>query len=96
MPTYPYHCEECDYYFEEFQSGHDSPLIKCPECGKDSLERLITGGSHVFVRGDKKFVGDLWDRSGKLQPGDSGYEQAAKEAIKDMQDKYDKKHKKER
>ena len=49
MPTYEYHCKICKHRFERFQSMKDSPLRKCPACGKAALERLIgTGGAVIF------------------------------------------------
>jgi len=49
MPTYDYKCNACKKRMEIFQSIKDSPKRKCPECGKNSLERLIgTGGAIIF------------------------------------------------
>ena len=45
MPTYPYICEDCNYEFEEEHSIVDEPLKTCPKCNKDTLKRLIYGGS---------------------------------------------------
>jgi len=49
MPTYDYKCKSCGHRFEVFQSMKEAPKRKCPECGKNSLERLIgTGGAIIF------------------------------------------------
>jgi putative FmdB family regulatory protein len=49
MPTYDYKCNACKKRMEIFQSIKDAPKRKCPECGKNSLERLIgTGGAIIF------------------------------------------------
>ena len=47
MPTYPYMCqdENCGYEFEEDHSIVAEPLKTCPKCNKDTLKRLIYGGS---------------------------------------------------
>lgn len=51
MPTYDYKCKACGNQFEHFQSMKDSPLRKCPKCGKLALERLIGTGAAVLFKG---------------------------------------------
>lgn len=51
MPTYDYRCHACDVEFELFQSMKDKPKKKCPECGKNALERLIGLGAGVIFKG---------------------------------------------
>ncbi|MFO0857110.1 MAG: zinc ribbon domain-containing protein [Phycisphaerales bacterium] len=51
MPTYEYRCKSCSHEFEHFQSMKDAPLRKCPECGKNTLERLIGTGAAVIFKG---------------------------------------------
>src|SRR5438876_5428793 len=49
MPIYEYQCQKCGYTYEELQSMKEEPLIKCPNCEKDELKRLIgTGGGVIF------------------------------------------------
>ena len=49
MPTYEYKCNACRKKMEIFQSIKEDPKRKCPECGKNALERLIgTGGAIIF------------------------------------------------
>ncbi len=49
MPTYDYRCTACEHEMELFQSITESAKRKCPECGKNKLERLIgTGGGIIF------------------------------------------------
>ena len=45
MPTYEYMCKECGHEWEDFHSITDEPIKICPECGKESAKRLISGGS---------------------------------------------------
>lgn len=52
MPTYEYICFNCDHEFEKFQSFSDKALKKCPECGKNKLEKKISGGAGVVFKGD--------------------------------------------
>lgn len=42
MPVYVYHCEECDFQFEQQQKFSDNPLKKCPSCGKNALHKVYT------------------------------------------------------
>jgi putative FmdB family regulatory protein len=42
MPFYEYECAACRYYVEVLQKITDSPLKKCPSCGKLRLKRLIS------------------------------------------------------
>lgn len=51
MPTYEYACKACGHQFEEFQSMSAKPLRKCPECGKQQLERLIGAGAGLIFKG---------------------------------------------
>lgn len=52
MPTYEYRCNACGHELEIFQSMKDAPKRKCPECGKNALERKIgTGGAIIFKGG---------------------------------------------
>ncbi len=49
MPFYEYKCSNCGFELEEMQKMSDLPLIKCPECDKDTLQKLIgTGGGLIF------------------------------------------------
>jgi putative FmdB family regulatory protein len=48
MPTYEYRCKSCGHELEAFQKITEDALRKCPECGKDELERLISGGNFVL------------------------------------------------
>ena len=49
MPTYDYKCSNCGHHFEVYQSMKDEKLKVCPNCGKESLTRLIgTGGGLIF------------------------------------------------
>ena len=51
MPTYESRCNKCSHQFELFQSMKDSPKRKCPECGKNALERLIGVGAGIIFKG---------------------------------------------
>ena len=51
MPTYEYRCNACKHEFELFQSMTAKPVKKCPECGKNQVERLIGLGAGVLFKG---------------------------------------------
>ncbi len=51
MPTYEYHCKACGKELEAFHKMSDPTLTTCPACGKDELERLISGGNFVLKGG---------------------------------------------
>jgi putative FmdB family regulatory protein len=42
MPFYEYQCESCGHTLEAMQKVNDSPLKKCPHCGKPRLTRLMS------------------------------------------------------
>jgi putative FmdB family regulatory protein len=42
MPIYEYRCGSCSHELEALQKISDSPLRKCPACGKLTLRRLIS------------------------------------------------------
>ncbi|GHT41109.1 FmdB family transcriptional regulator [Planctomycetales bacterium] len=65
MPTYEYHCDSCSHELEEFQSISDTPLKKCPKCGKNKLRRLISGGAGVVFKGSGFYQTDYRSESYK-------------------------------
>ena len=42
MPIYEYQCDDCEHKLEALQKMSDDPLKECPECGKDSLRKLVS------------------------------------------------------
>jgi putative FmdB family regulatory protein len=42
MPFYEYQCKQCGHQLEAMQKVNDTPLKKCPECGKPALQRLMS------------------------------------------------------
>jgi len=42
MPIYEYRCGSCSHELDALQKISDSPLRKCPECGRLTLRRLIS------------------------------------------------------
>jgi len=58
MPTYEYQCTKCGLHFEKLQSIKEAPLTKCPECGKDALKKLISGGAGLIFKGSGFYLTD--------------------------------------
>jgi putative FmdB family regulatory protein len=65
MPTYEYICRNCGHEFEAFQSMTDSAKRKCPECGKNALERKIGTGAAVLFKGSGFYQTDYRSESYK-------------------------------
>jgi putative FmdB family regulatory protein len=42
MPIYEYRCGACGHHLEALQKMTESPLRKCPDCGKSQLKRLVS------------------------------------------------------
>jgi len=53
MPIYEYKCEMCNDLFEILcQSGDDGTSQKCPKCGKEGLERVMSAASFAMGSGN--------------------------------------------
>ncbi len=65
MPTYEYRCKACEHEFELFQSMSAKTKRKCPECGKNTLERLIGTGAAVIFKGSGFYETDYRSKSYK-------------------------------
>ena len=42
MPIYEYACSACEHGLEVMQKISDAPLVRCPECGQDTLSKQIS------------------------------------------------------
>jgi putative FmdB family regulatory protein len=61
MPIYEYRCAACGHDLEALQKISDSPLRKCPSCGKSQLRRLVSAPSFRLKGGgwyETDFKGD--------------------------------------
>ena len=58
MPTYDYICSDCEKMNEYFQSMSDAPKKECPECKKNSLRRVISGGTGLIFKGSGYYLTD--------------------------------------
>ena len=82
MPIYEYQCAHCDHQLEALQKLSDAPLVTCPACGRDALQKRISaaafrlkgGGWYEtdFKTGNKKNLASGSDSgSGSGKPADS-------------------------
>lgn len=65
MPTYDYRCSACNHEFELFQSMSAKHKRKCPECAKNTLERLIGAGAALIFKGSGFYQTDYRSESYK-------------------------------
>jgi putative FmdB family regulatory protein len=42
MPIYEYRCSACQHELEAIQKFSDAALVACPQCGKDTLVKLVS------------------------------------------------------
>ena len=42
MPFYEYECQSCKFYTEVMQKISDPPLVKCPSCGRRTMQKLVS------------------------------------------------------
>ena len=83
MPFYEYQCKRCGHALEAMQKITASPLKKCPECGKATLQRLMS--APVFrLKGGGWYETDFKsDQDGKRNLADKPEADAPKEDKKD-------------
>ncbi len=64
MPIYEYKCDECDHRLEKLQKISDDPAKTCPECGKDSLRKLVSAAAFK-LKGTGWYETDFKDKKPK-------------------------------
>jgi putative FmdB family regulatory protein len=89
MPFYEYQCKACGHTLEAMQKVNDSPLRKCPDCGKSQLTRLMSapvfrlkggGWYETDFKGEQDHKKNLADRpetdtaAGDAKPADAKVE----------------------
>ncbi len=59
MPTYEYHCTNCQCVEEIFHGISQEPLTTCPACGRETLQRGIGGcKATLHFRGEGFYITD--------------------------------------
>ena len=51
MPTYAYRCSLCKAEHEALQKVSDLPLIRCPSCGQETLQRVLPTTMNFHLKG---------------------------------------------
>lgn len=51
MPIYEYECLNCKHEFEHIQGVNDTPLKKCPQCGKNKAQKRVSKGAFQLKGG---------------------------------------------
>jgi putative FmdB family regulatory protein len=82
--TYEYLCTECQHAWEEEQSISAPPTETCPNCGRKSAKRQVSGGVGFILKGggwyadgygsgsSKKSAASTADKAGDKGSGDKG------------------------
>jgi len=58
MPTYDYKCDNCKNTFELFQSIKEDPITLCPECGHNTLKKMISMPAGLIFKGSGFYLTD--------------------------------------
>jgi putative FmdB family regulatory protein len=69
MPIYEYRCQECNEVTEAFVRSGKEPTA-CPECGEESLKKLISRAGVIF-KGSGFYVTDSKSSSTAAPSSDS-------------------------
>ena len=69
MPIYEYACVSCDHHLEALQKMSEDPLVFCPECGEESLKKMVSAAAFV-LKGSGWYETDF-KNSGKEKTKDS-------------------------
>jgi putative FmdB family regulatory protein len=97
MPFYEYQCKNCGHELEAMQKVSESPLKKCPHCGKSQLQRLMSapvfrlkggGWYETDFKGDKDNQRNLAERPEADAPKDAKDSKDVKDS-KDAKDSKD-------
>ncbi|TLU88506.1 MAG: zinc ribbon domain-containing protein [Chlorobium sp.] len=64
MPTYQYRCKSCGNELEVFQKMSDNALTTCPECEKETFERVISAEGGFVLKGSGFYATD-YNKGGK-------------------------------
>lgn len=88
MPIYTYRCENCGVQFDRKQRFDDDPLVRCPECEKDTLHKVFMPVGIVF-KGSGFYATDHRSPSGQTGRGRSENKSDDSSSSKDSESKND-------
>ena len=99
MPIYEYRCSKCGHQMEVLQKMSDEPLVHCPSCQEDGLQKLVSAASFRlkgggwyetdFKKGNKKHLADSSESApaAKSEQGDGASKEKPKVESKTGGDK---------
>jgi putative FmdB family regulatory protein len=68
MPIYEYRCTSCGFQKEFLQKVSDPKLTVCPECGRESFNKMLTAAA-FSLKGSGWYASDF--KNGGAKPADS-------------------------
>ena len=74
MPIYEYLCQDCGQGTEALQKIADAPLVTCPSCGQDALQKRISAAGFRLKGGgwyETDFKGSSGQQNLSEKPSDS-------------------------
>lgn len=77
MPIYEYECRSCGVRIEKFQKINDDPLVTCPECREDSLQKLVSAAAFK-LSGSGWYETDFKDKKPKSDKKPAGEKETKK------------------
>ncbi len=83
MPTYEYACRKCGIV-EAFQSIKDDPLVRCPQCKRGKVTRLVSLGGGIIFKGSGFWETD-YNRSSDYQSRKKGESDSGSDSTKSEQ-----------
>lgn len=66
MPIYEYKCDRCEHQLEILQKISDEPAKTCPECGVESLRKLVSAAAFK-LKGTGWYETDFKDKKPKQE-----------------------------
>lgn len=67
MPIYEYRCDACGFQKEHLQKLSDPVLTTCPECGKESYQKLLSAAGFQ-LKGSGWYATDFKGSSASAKP----------------------------
>jgi putative FmdB family regulatory protein len=64
VPLYEYQCKSCKHIFEKIQKFSDPLVTKCPSCGKEEVEQMLSAPAIKF-KGSGWYVNDYAKKGSK-------------------------------
>tara|TARA_B100000965_G_scaffold325961_1_gene288337 strand:+ start:289 stop:522 length:234 start_codon:yes stop_codon:yes gene_type:complete len=72
--------------YEYFQSMSEDALTKCPECKKDTLRRIISGGSGLIFKGSGYYLTDYKNKKDKKNTAEDSSKSKKNKKIKNKKE----------